>query len=62
MSCAILFTRESQNIKGGLTVTPGLKKRGMAIYVTHDELIQIGIFIVSLIGLCYTFFESKHKK
>ena len=32
------------------------------MYVTHDELIQIGIFIVSLIGLCYTIFESKHKK
>ena len=34
----------------------------MAMYVTHDELIQIGIFIVPLIGLCYTIFESKHKK
>ena len=32
------------------------------MYVTHDELIQIGIFIVSLIGLGYTIFESKHKK
>lgn len=28
MRCAILFTRESQNIKGGLTVTPGRKKGG----------------------------------
>ncbi len=27
--------------------------------VTYSELIQTGIFIVALIGLCYTVFKGK---
>ncbi|MGN0132810.1 MAG: putative holin-like toxin [Lachnospiraceae bacterium] len=27
--------------------------------VTYEELIQIGIFIVTLIGLCYQIFKEK---
>ncbi len=29
--------------------------------VTYPDLIQIGIFIVALIGLCYTIFRGKKK-
>ena len=32
---------------------------GMPMYVTYSDLIQIGIFIVTLIGLCYTIFGRK---
>ena len=32
------------------------------MYVTYTDLFQFCIFIISLIGLCYTIFESKHKK
>ncbi len=31
------------------------------MYVTYSDLIQIGIFIVALIGLCYTVFQGKKK-
>ena len=31
------------------------------MYVTYSDLIQIGIFIVALIGLCYTIFRGKKK-
>ncbi|MEY8495749.1 putative holin-like toxin [Lachnospiraceae bacterium 29-91] len=31
------------------------------MYVTYADLIQIGIFIVTLIGLCYTIFKGKKK-
>ena len=31
------------------------------MYVTYAELIQIGIFMVALIGLCYQFFKGKRK-
>ncbi len=27
--------------------------------VTYSDLIQIGIFIVALIGLCYTIFKGR---
>ena len=29
--------------------------------VTYSDLIQTGIFIVALIGLCYTIFRGKKK-
>ena len=31
------------------------------MYVTYTDLVQIGIFIVSLVGLCYTIFIGKRK-
>ena len=31
------------------------------MYVTYSELIQIGIFIVALVGLCYQIFKGKRK-
>ena len=29
------------------------------MYVTYSELIQIGIFICTLVGVCYTIFKGK---
>ena len=29
------------------------------MYVTYSDLIQIGIFLVSLVGLCYALFKGK---
>lgn len=29
--------------------------------VTYSDLVQIGIFVVALIGLCYTIFKGKGK-
>lgn len=29
------------------------------MYVTYEELIQVGIFIVALIGLCHAIFKGK---
>ena len=31
------------------------------MYVTYSDLIQIGIFIVALVGLCYKIFKEKRK-
>ena len=31
------------------------------MYVTYPDLVQIGIFIVALVGLCYTVFKGKRK-
>lgn len=28
------------------------------MYVTYSDLIQIGIFICALVGLCYTIFKE----
>ena len=32
------------------------------MYVTYSDLIQIGIFIVALVGLCYTIFTFLREK
>ena len=29
--------------------------------ITYSDLVQSGIFIVALIGLCYTIFKGKRK-
>lgn len=29
------------------------------MYVTYQDLCQIGMFIVALVGLCYTIFKGK---
>ncbi|MGN0305881.1 MAG: putative holin-like toxin [Lachnospiraceae bacterium] len=31
------------------------------MYVTYTDLIQIGIFIVALVSLCYKIFRDKRK-
>ncbi len=45
---------------GGIN-PPDERKEGGAMYVTYADLIQIGIFIVALIGLCYTIFKERKK-
>ena len=32
------------------------------MYVTYAELVQIGIFIVALIGLCHQIFKGNSKR
>lgn len=32
------------------------------MYITYSDLVQTWIFIVALIGLCYTIFKDKGKK
>ncbi len=29
------------------------------MYITYADLVQVGIFIVALVGLCYTVFKGK---
>ena len=38
---------------------PDERKEGLLMYVTYQDLIQIGIFIIALVGLCYTIFGGK---
>lgn len=40
---------------------PDERKEGLPMYVTYSDLIQVGIFIVALVGLCYTIFRGKRK-
>ena len=37
------------------------ERREMPMYVTYSDLIQIGIFICTLVGLCYMIFKEKRK-
>ena len=37
------------------------ERREMPMYVTYSDLIQIGIFICTLVGLCYMNFKVKRK-
>jgi len=37
------------------------ERRALPMYVTYSDLIQIAIFIVALVGLCYTIFRDKRK-
>ena len=37
------------------------ERRVMSMYITYSDLIQIGIFICTLVGLCYTIFKGKRK-
>ena len=45
---------------GGATLQTK-ERRAMPMYVTYADLIQIGIFICALVGLCYTIFKGKRK-
>ena len=40
---------------------PDERKEGMPMYVTYSDLIQVGIFICALVGVCYTIFKGKKK-
>ena len=56
---------KSQRHKGGLPSSEGQtlqtkERRAMPMnYVTYPDLVQIGIFIVALVGLCYTVFGKR---
>ena len=61
----ILRTWETRE-PGGLPsfiggANPPEERRALPMYVTYSDLIQIGIFIVALVGLCYTVFKGKRK-
>ncbi len=43
---------------GGHEDPPDERKEGDTM-ITYSELIQTGIFIVALVGLCYTIFRGK---
>ena len=50
--------------QGGLPSSEGLRpstyeRRAMPMYVTYPDLIQIGIFLVALMGLCYEIFKGR---
>ena len=54
-----------EHIKGGLPSVigganpPDERKEGKPMYVTYQDLVQIGMFIVALVGLCYTIFRGR---
>ena len=37
------------------------ERRALPMYVTYSDLVQIGIFIVALVNLCYQIFRGKRK-
>lgn len=45
---------------GGATLQTK-ERRAMLMYVTYSDLIQLLIFIVALVGLCYEIFKDKRK-
>jgi hypothetical protein len=44
---------------GDLTLQTKKEGRALPMYVTYTDLIQIGIFICTLVGVCYTIFKGK---
>lgn len=38
---------------------PSRRKKGGLPMITYSDLIQTGIFIVALVGLCYTIFKGR---
>lgn len=43
----------------GLTLQTKEERRAMLMYVTYSDLIQIGIFVIALVGLIYEIFKGK---
>ena len=37
------------------------RKGGLPMMITYSDLVQTGIFIVALVGLCYQIFNGKRK-
>jgi len=61
---AIIRKWETRELGGlpsifGGAYPPDERKEGLPMYVTYSDLVQIGIFIVALIGLCYQIFKGK---
>ena len=66
ISYDILRTWETREPGGLPSFSEGLtlqtkERRALPMYVTYADLIQIGIFICALVGLCYTIFKGKRK-
>ena len=64
--CDILHTWETKEQAAYPLSSEGLtlrtkERRAMPMYVTYSELIQIGIFLVTLVSLCYQIFKGKRK-
>lgn len=51
----------TMNIYAEATESKKKERRALPMYVTYSDLIQIGIFICALVGLCYTIFKGKRK-
>ena len=49
------------NFNGGYNSPPDERKEGDAMYVTYQDLIQIGILIVALVHLIYQIYKGKKK-
>ena len=45
----------------GKTLQTKEERRALLMCVTYSDLIQIGIFICTLVGLCYTIFKEKRR-
>ena len=45
----------------GSSSPPDERKEGDAMYVTYQDLIQIGIFVVALANLIYQVYKGKKK-
>ncbi len=67
---AILSIWENHRAKGGFTPLifrrvsnspPDERKEGDAMYVTYQDLIQIGILVVALANLIYQIYKGKKK-
>lgn len=63
-ACDILCERETIEPGGYPPFPEGLtlqtkERRALPMYVTYSDLIQVGIFICALVGLCYTIFRGK---
>ncbi len=46
---------------GGHEHPPDERKEGDKMNVTYSDLFQFCIFVVALVGLCYTIFKGKRK-
>ena len=69
-SCVILSPMGNHRAKGGFaplvfsegsSSPPDERKEGDAMYVTYQDLIQIGILIVALVNLIYQIYNGKKK-
>lgn len=70
-NCVILSMWENHRAKGGFTplfYSEGVinalqtkERRAIAMYVTYQDLIQIGILVVALANLLYQIYKGKKK-
>jgi hypothetical protein len=51
-------SRAAYPLFGGATLQTK-ERRAMPMYVTYTDLIQVGIFVVALVSLCYQIFKGR---